>query len=250
MALYLIGIGLSDEKDITMKGLEAVKKCSFIFLEGYTSKLNCNISNLEKLYGKQVILADRQMVEKEAEETILKFAKAQDVAFLVIGDVLGATTHLGLLMRAKELGIKTEVIHNASILTAVGITGLSLYKFGKTTSIPFENENVETPYNVLKENGKMHTLFLLDLKPEENKFMAFGDAIKYLLKIEEKRKEKIFTKEKVCIGCAALGSKDYYTKYGKAKGLMKEKVDKFPQCLIVPGELHFMEEDFLKTFSL
>ena len=34
--LYIIGIGLSDEKDITVKGLEAVKKSDEIFLETYT----------------------------------------------------------------------------------------------------------------------------------------------------------------------------------------------------------------------
>lgn len=34
---YLIGIGLYDEKDITVKGLEIVKKASRVYLEHYTS---------------------------------------------------------------------------------------------------------------------------------------------------------------------------------------------------------------------
>ncbi len=37
--LYIIGLGLSDEKDITVKGLEAVKSCERIYLEAYTSIL-------------------------------------------------------------------------------------------------------------------------------------------------------------------------------------------------------------------
>lgn len=37
--LYLIGLGLSDETDITVKGLEIVKKCSRVYLEAYTSIL-------------------------------------------------------------------------------------------------------------------------------------------------------------------------------------------------------------------
>tara|TARA_R110002060_G_scaffold23618_1_gene32066 strand:+ start:85 stop:258 length:174 start_codon:yes stop_codon:yes gene_type:complete len=37
--LYLIGLGLSDETDITVKGLETVKKCSRVYLEAYTSIL-------------------------------------------------------------------------------------------------------------------------------------------------------------------------------------------------------------------
>lgn len=37
--LYLIGLGLSDETDITVKGLEVVKKASRVYLETYTSIL-------------------------------------------------------------------------------------------------------------------------------------------------------------------------------------------------------------------
>lgn len=35
--LYLIGLGLGDAKDITVKGLEIVKKAHQVFLEAYTS---------------------------------------------------------------------------------------------------------------------------------------------------------------------------------------------------------------------
>lgn len=37
--LYLVGLGLSDETDITLKGLEVVKKASRVYLEAYTSVL-------------------------------------------------------------------------------------------------------------------------------------------------------------------------------------------------------------------
>lgn len=37
--LYVIGLGLSDEEDITVKGLKAVKSCERIYLEAYTSIL-------------------------------------------------------------------------------------------------------------------------------------------------------------------------------------------------------------------
>ena len=140
MALYLIGIGLSDEKDITVKGLEAVKKCGKIYLETYTSILQVRVRNLEKFYGKKIIEADRDLIENKADR-ILDDAKQGDAALLVIGDPMSATTHIDLMMRAKDKGIDFVVINNASVLNAVGITGLQLYKFGKTTSIPFP-ENV------------------------------------------------------------------------------------------------------------
>lgn len=37
--LYLIGLGLGDAQDITVKGLEAVRRCSRVYLEAYTSVL-------------------------------------------------------------------------------------------------------------------------------------------------------------------------------------------------------------------
>ena len=37
--LYLVGLGLADETDITVKGLEVVKKAERVYLEAYTSIL-------------------------------------------------------------------------------------------------------------------------------------------------------------------------------------------------------------------
>ena len=154
MTLYLIGLGLNDEKDITIKGLEAIKNCDYIYLESYTSLLlNTSIEKLEKLYGKKIIIADRELVEKKSDE-ILDNATQNNVAFLVVGDVFSATTHTDLFLRAKEKNIDIKIIHNTSIRTAVGDVGLELYKYGKTTSIPcFEKGfEPETPYDVIKQN--------------------------------------------------------------------------------------------------
>jgi len=251
MPLYFIGLGLNSEKDITVNGLEAVKKCDLVYLENYTSVLNCDKSTLEKFYGKKIILARRSLVEADDNE-IIENAKTRSVAFLVIGDSFGATTHVDLWMRAKKEGIKCFVIHNASILTAVGVIGLQLYKFGKTTSIPLENENVEAPYDVLKGNLSLglHTLFLLDLNPEEEKFMSVNDAIRYLLKVELKRNQKIFSEKIFCLGCARVGSENQIIKYGAAKELLKFDFGKPVHCLIVPGKLHFMEEEALSMHRI
>jgi len=251
MTLYFIGLGLNDEKDITLKGLEAIKKCKYIYLEYYTSILQIKPEKLEKLYKKKIILADREMVEKGDE--IIKNAQNSDTALLVIGDPMSATTHIDLLLRAKKKKIPTEIIHNTSILTAVGITGLQLYKFGKTTSIPFAENYwaLETPYNVLKENkkSKLHTLFLLDLNPLDNRFMTVNDAVDILLKIEQKKKNKIFSKKTKIIGCARLGSKNPTIICGPAEKLKGKDFGQPPHCLIVPGKMHFMEEEALKQWE-
>ncbi len=233
----MIGIGLSDEKDISIKGLEAIKKCKNIFLESYTSVLSVSISRLEKFYEKKIILADRDMVEKNSDEIL---SDDNDVAFLVIGDVFSATTHVDLMQRARKKGIEVRVIHGASVVSAVGATGLEVYKFGKITSIPFENENIKTPIEVLEGNKKLglHTLFLLDLKPDENKFLTIADAAEYLIK--NSVNENTFA-----VGCSRLGSETQVIKYKKLIDLKKENFGKPPYCLIIPGKLHFVEEEML-----
>ncbi len=167
MTLYLIGIGLSDEKDISVRGLELVKRCDKIYLENYTSVLECDVSKLVKFYGKKIVLANREMVE--SGEEIIKEALKKDVALLIVGSPLMATTHTSLVLEAGKLGVLVKVVNNASVFDAVGITGLQLYKFGQIASIPFFEEfiELETPYTILKENMKigLHTLFLLDLNP-------------------------------------------------------------------------------------
>lgn len=39
MVLYLVGLGLADERDVTVKGLEAIKGSARVYLEAYTSIL-------------------------------------------------------------------------------------------------------------------------------------------------------------------------------------------------------------------
>jgi diphthine synthase len=246
--LYLIGLGLADEKDITLKGLEVVKKCDKLYLESYTSKLACSVSDLEKLYGKKVALADREFVESGVQ--LLKEAKSGNVALLIIGDPLCATTHWDILQRAKEQKIATEVVHNASIINAIGATGLQVYKFGKTTSIPFPKENFEPEsfYNVIKENKSIgaHTLVLLDLDPKNNKFMSVNEAIEILRKIERKRNEKVFLPKDQCIGAARIGAKDQKIIAGTVTEVSDADFGAAPHALIIPGGLHFMEEEIFK----
>lgn len=49
--LYLIGLGLGDAKDITVRGLEVVRRCSRVYLEAYTSVLTVGKEALVGAYG-------------------------------------------------------------------------------------------------------------------------------------------------------------------------------------------------------
>ena len=44
--LYLVGLGLADETDITVKGLTIVKNAARVYLEAYTSILLVNRDTL------------------------------------------------------------------------------------------------------------------------------------------------------------------------------------------------------------
>lgn len=246
--LSLIGIGLGDHKDITLKGLELVKKADKIYLDLYTSFLSEKISDLESFYGKTIIPAYRDLLESDQ---LVEEAKKSNVVLLVVGDALSATTHIDLLLQAKNKDIEICVVYNASILTAVGITGLQLYKFGKTTSIPFWKENYkpENFYDVLSQNKSIHahTLCLLDITKE--KCMTINEAISLLLTVEEKRKKKIFSEDSLCVACSRIGFKDQKIFTGSAKELMKKDFGEPLHCLIVVGNLHFIEEEAISRFK-
>ncbi|KAG1802968.1 Diphthine synthase [Suillus plorans] len=222
---YVIGLGLCDEKDITVRGLEAVKSCSRVYLEAYTSILMVNKDRLEAFYGKSLILADRDMVELESDD-ILRDAATENVAFLVVGDPFGATTHTDLLLRARDLQIPTQIIHNASIINAVGCSGLQLYNFGQTVSLVFFTDTwkPDSFYDRIAENAKLglHTLVLLDIKvkeqSEENlargrkiyeppRYMSIRIAVNQLLEIESIRKEGILDGDStLAIALSRVGS--------------------------------------------
>jgi diphthine synthase len=150
-------------------------------------------------------VADRELVESNAD-VILENADQEDIAFLVVGDPFGATTHTDLVLRAQEKKIKFQVIHNASIINAVGCCGLQLYSFGEVVSIPLWTETWQPDsfYDKILENYKrgLHTLCLLDIKIKEPtldsilkktkvymppKFMSVSEAADQLLQILEKK---------------------------------------------------------------
>lgn len=240
--LYIIGLGLYDEKDISVRGMEALKNCQKAYAEFYTNAFH---GKLENLRGEIKILS-REDVEGKAG--FIKEAKNKDVAFLVPGDPMAATTHVDILLRAKKLGVETRIIHSSSVFSAIGETGLQIYKFGKTTSVVFPEKNYfpQTPYDVLKENlnAGLHTLLLLDVKADEERYMSVGDGIGILLEIEKKRKENVFTEETMCIGAARLGGGSAI-KYARAKDLADFDFGPPPHAIVVPGKLHFVEEEFL-----
>ena len=236
--LHLIGLGLKVES-VSKEALSAIKKCKKIYLEGYTVDFPYSTKELERVIEKKIIVLGREDVESDK---LLNESKKKNVALLVYGSPLFATTHTTLLNEARMKKIKTSVIFNGSVFDAIGITGLQLYKFGKITSMPTWKENFKPDsfMDIIKENKsiKAHSLILIDIGLE------LKDALHQLEKASENKKIKI---DKIVL-CSSLGN-DNKIFYGNIDKLKNKKVNK-PYCIIIPEDLHFMEEEFLQQHKV
>ena len=224
--LYIIGIGM-DEKDVSLKAVEALKQCSTVYCEFYTSKWNGNIVNIEKIVERKVNLLERKEIESDF---LINEAKKNDVALLVPGDPLTATTHFQLFLDAKNADIRCEVIHAPSIFTAIAETGLQLYKFGRTTTL-VKDFSASSPYDVIQDNKKtgLHSLVLLDVD------MAVDEGIDALIK------NKAIEEDEKILVCSNLGTKKAEIKYVSANKISAGE----PAVIIIPGKLNFKEEEAL-----
>ena len=247
--LTFVGLGLFDEKDISLKGLEVIKNCDKVYAEFYTAKLTgTTLDKIEKTIGKKIEVLNRDETEKG--EKILDSAEKSSVVFLTCGDPMTATTHVDLRLRAVKKGIKTRVIHGSSIVIAVpGLLGLQNYKFGRTTTLAYPEKDYfpTSPYDVIRENKEigLHTLVLLDIQADNERYMTADEGIRFLLKMEEEKKQRVFDLDSlVCVVCRA-GSDNPFCVAGYAKDLVDRDFGPPLHTLVVPGKLHFMEIEAL-----
>jgi diphthine synthase len=251
--IVFVGLGLHDEMDVSLKGLEEVKTADAVFIECYTSILpGFSLRRFEKLSGRTLRIVSRRELEEENGEAILKVAEKGKAVLLVPGDPFVATTHMALRIEANRRGIKTRIIHGASIISAVvGLCGLQNYKFGRSVTIPFPENYSETPYEVIAKNRKLglHTLCFLDIDAEAERYLIIRDALKMLLETEEKRRMDAVTRESLAVGIARAGSPDPIVKADYVGELIFYDFGKPPHTLAITGKLHFMEAEALIAFA-
>jgi diphthine synthase len=236
--LYLIGLGLNLD-GISVYGMETLKRCKRVYLENYTVDFPYSLGELENFLGKKTLPAGREFVEGLS---IIDEAKKLDVALLVYGSPLTATTHITLIDEAKKSGIRFKVIYSSSILDGIAGTGLQLYKFGKISSMPTWKKSFKPDsfMEVIKKNNSIdaHSLILCDIG------LDFSEAIKQLEISAKNQKIKI----KDLVVCQSVGTKKQKIIYGKIDEIKSHKDIQNPFCFIIPGKLHFLEKDFLEYF--
>jgi diphthine synthase len=238
--LYLIGLGLN-ERSLSKEAIEILKRCKRVYLDNYTVDFPYTEQALIDEIGKKVEAVGREKIESLE---IVDEARKMDVALLVYGSPLTATTHITLIEEALASGVKYRVINNASIIDAVAESGLQIYKFGKITSMPYWKQSYEPDsfMEVVKENQsiKAHTLILIDIN------MDIKKTIEQLEKAAKKREVKL---GKIIV-CQCLGTKRQKILYRGIDEVREFSGVQKPYCIIIPGELHFLEKEFLKNFEL
>jgi len=240
MTLNLIGLGM-DLSSIAIGALEAIKSCDKVYLENYTVNFPYTVELLEDFLKSKITQLNRENVE---DESMLTEARDSEIALLVYGDSLSATTHMQLIVAAKSKNIPYKIFHNSSIIIAVAETGLSLYKFGKTTSMPNWEEHTNKPtsfVNYVKENSSIgaHSLVLTDIGLE------LKDAIIQLKESCDKENFEIPEKIIVLSNAGTESSKFYYSSLDE----LKEKDIGMPFCIIVPSELSHSESEALEILK-
>ncbi|MFX0061492.1 MAG: diphthine synthase [Candidatus Hermodarchaeota archaeon] len=253
--LIFIGLGLCGFKDLSLKAIEALKRSDEIFFEGYTNFIDeTTVEKLEQNVSVPIRQLQRKEMEEEAEKLINVIGN-RVVSLIVPGDPFTATTHSILRILAVEKGIRTEIIHNSSIFSAVpSVLGLSAYRFGRTATIPLsESKHPPSiyPYNIAAMNRqiKAHTLFLLDIDLQKNTFLTISEALQQLQYLEEQHNQKLITHRSIWAGIAKIGYKDPMIKVGGFQKISNVNWREIgpPQCLVLCDRyLDIIEKEFLE----
>ncbi len=254
VALYLIGLGLHDPSDISVKGLEAVRAADKVYAEFYTAILaGASHDELVEFLQVPVEVLDREGVERGGKKMVEE-AKTQDVVMLTAGDPMAATTHADLMVRARAEGVSVRVIHAGSIYSAApGLLGLQHYKFGRTTTLvrPEANWVPTSPFDAVAENhdAGLHTLVLLDIKADEGYFMTANEGLALLLGLAERTENDWFGLASQ-VGVVARAGGDAVAVTGTLAQLMEHDFGAPLHCIVVPGDLQVVEQEAWSSLSI
>ncbi|KYH26802.1 diphthine synthase [Halalkalicoccus paucihalophilus] len=246
--LTFIGLGLYDERSITVEGRDALQGADRAFMEQYTSRLiGTDVETLEAEHGIGIELRDRAGVEQDPEE-MLAAAESEDVAFLVVGDPMVSTTHVDLRLRAADRGIDTRIVHGTTAEAAASsLTGLQNYRFGPATTLPFPYAHgaeglPASVTNTIDDNRDrgLHTLVYLDIKQERGDYMTADIAADLLSEAYP---------DTLAVAVCRAGSPDPVVAADALSELAEREFGGPLHLLVVPGDLHHIEAEALRTFA-
>jgi len=245
--LVFVGLGLGD-RGVSLAGVDAIKASDVTYFERYTSPPSPTlVADLEAATGKRVSVVGREFVEDGKE--ILERATASSVVLAVQGDPMIATTHNDLRVRATLRGIRTSVIHGATIpAAAASESGLHYYKFGGTITFTLESaSHHQDVYQRIHRNllEGQHTLLLLEYDVEKGEGVEPGFVFRRLLDAEKNFKREVLSEGTLAVVIGRVGMKDEAL-FGGPLGVLRERsFGPPPHCVVIPARLHFTEEEAL-----
>jgi diphthine synthase len=257
--LTFIGLGLYDERSVTVEGQEALRSADRAFAEFYTSRLvGSSVEELEAYHGVDIEVRDRAGVEREPEP-VLDAAEDGDVAFLTAGDTMISTTHVDLRLRAHERGIETRVIHGVSAQSAAsGLTGLQNYRFGNATTLPFPGAHGgdDVPASVVdtieaNRDRELHTLVYLDIKVDDPTADAAGLADDDGYMTGDYAAELLAEDwtDELAVVVARAGSPEPLVVADRLSALAEREFGGPLHLLVIPAAPHHLEADALESLG-
>ena len=250
--LFLIGLGPGDLALMTRRALDLLQNMDKRYLEGYTATLPPEQEEkLEDFVGpwKRVM---RPKIENPSE--IIEEAKTLNVAIMVVGDPMQATTHVDLLLRARESQVPVTVVPGISATTlAISSSGLQSYRFGRQVTLPYAYGDYlpTSPLRYIQDNllRNLHTLVLLDLDPtglgvEKPIHMSPSIGGQILIEMSKRwneENEKIEVDGWNVIVLSDLGTSQsnvYSTTIEEMEGMHGGRI----HCLILPAEMDDHEQ--------
>lgn len=252
--LWFVGLGLGDERGLSLAALDVLRSSGEVLAEQYTSAApEGTLARLGERIGRPVVLLGR--AEVEAERRILDaLARYPRVAFVVVGDPFAATTHVALRLAAERAGHTWRYLPNASILTAAaGFLGVMHYRFGRTVSLPFPSPGFvpASPIEQIAGNRSrdLHTLVLLDLSPDAPRYLSAGEALA-LLRERDPAGRAIPDDARIGI-VSRVGRDDARGFYGTFQRLRSADLGPPMHALVVLApRLHFEEEEALARYRV
>jgi diphthine synthase len=246
--LTFVGLGLYDERSVTLAGREAIESADRVFAEFYTSRLvGTTVEDLEAFHDTDIEVRDRAGVER-GPSPILDAAAAGDAVFLTGGDPMVSTTHVDLRLRAREREIDTRVVHGTTAQTAAGsLTGLQNYRFGTATTLPFPESHggrgvPDSVLDTVAENRErgLHTLVYLDIRADEERYMTASRGAELLATGHP---------ERLGVVVARAGSADPLVTADRLGALADDEFGDPLHLLVLPGDLHLLERDALSELA-
>lgn len=245
--LYFIGLGI--DQSLSLRSLDLLKSCEYVYYESYTSPKIREEDVLSQFLrvpsNTKVEAVKREFVEDGRK--ILEVSKKANAALVCSGDPMVATTHQELRTRAIKEGIATKIVHGSSIVCAVaGELGLHSYNFGRIVTITREPMQY-TAYNTIYDNlfRGLHTTILLEWDEARNFFLEPKAAIKGLEDAERDLRHEVLDSSTFLLVASRLGSDSARVSGMTFEELKLADLGRPPHVLVLPGKLHYTEAEAL-----